>query len=116
MTGANVTVPILLVNETHDAATPYAGSIEVRRRFPTASLIEGVNGTTHSGSLSGIACTDDAIAAYLDTGVVPPRLPGDRSDKECAPVPAPQPGADRQARVGILAADRELQLGFRPFG
>jgi pimeloyl-ACP methyl ester carboxylesterase len=117
VTGANVDVPILMINETYDAATPYAGSIEVRRRFPTASLIEGVNGTTHSGSLSGIACTDDAIAAYLDTGVVPPRMPGDRSDKECAPVPAPQPGAPRTAARSASSGDRsDVQFGFRPFG
>jgi pimeloyl-ACP methyl ester carboxylesterase len=116
VTGADVHVPILMINETYDAATPFAGSIEVRRRFPTASLIEGVNGTTHSGSLSGIACTDNTIAAYLDTGAVPPRLPGDRSDKECAPVPAPQPGAPRQARTGAPAERGDLALGFRLFG
>jgi pimeloyl-ACP methyl ester carboxylesterase len=119
VTGANVDVPILMVNETYDAATPYAGSIEVRRRFPTASLIEGVNGTTHSGSLSGVACTDDAIAAYLDTGVVPPRLSGDRSDKKCPPVPKPLPNAPREsasARVALMDGHRDLWFGFRPFG
>ena len=46
--------PILLINETHDAATPYAGSLEVRRLFPKSVLIEGVGGTTHAGSLSGV--------------------------------------------------------------
>jgi pimeloyl-ACP methyl ester carboxylesterase len=116
VTGANVHVPILIINETYDAATPYPGSIEVRRRFPTASLIEGVNGTTHSGSLSGVACTDNAIAAYLDTGAVTPRLSGDRSDKKCAPVPAPQPGAPRTARTAFPADLRDLEFGFRPFG
>jgi pimeloyl-ACP methyl ester carboxylesterase len=117
VTGANVHVPILMINETYDAATPYPGSIEVRRRFPTASLIEGVNGTTHSGSLSGIACTDDTIAAYLETGVVPPRLSGDRSDKKCPPVPAPQPGAPRTSARTAGPGDRsDVWFGFRPFG
>ncbi|OJF14180.1 alpha/beta hydrolase [Couchioplanes caeruleus] len=50
--------PILLISETHDAATPYSGSLELRKRFPRSVLLEGVGATTHSGSLSGIACTD----------------------------------------------------------
>ncbi len=83
--------PILLISETNDAATPFAGSLEVRKRFPRSVLIEGVGGTTHSGSLSGIACTDDTIAAYLADGTLPARVPGNRSDKQCDPVPPPAP-------------------------
>ncbi|MBU2666624.1 alpha/beta hydrolase [Actinoplanes bogorensis] len=85
--------PILLISETKDAATPYAGSLEIRQRFPRSVLIEGVGGTTHAGSLSGIACTDDTIANYLDTGALPNRVRGNRSDKQCAPVPQPDPTA-----------------------
>jgi pimeloyl-ACP methyl ester carboxylesterase len=85
--------PILLISETNDAATPYPGSIEVRKRFPRSVLIEGVGGTTHAGSLSGIACTDDTIAAYLDNGALPNRVRGNRSDKQCDPVPQPDPTA-----------------------
>jgi pimeloyl-ACP methyl ester carboxylesterase len=80
---------ILLIAETNDAATPFGGALEVRRRYPNAVLIEGVGGTTHAGSLSGVACTDDRIAAYLKTGALPTRLSGDRSDVECEPVPPP---------------------------
>jgi pimeloyl-ACP methyl ester carboxylesterase len=86
------TVPgILLIEETNDAATPWAGAIEVRKRYPNAVLIEGVGGTTHAGSLSGVACTDDRIADYLLTGALPTRLSGDRSDVQCDPVPQPEP-------------------------
>ena len=60
--GSKVHVPILMIGETYDAATPFAGSLVTRRLFPTASLIEGVGGSTHAGSLSGVACTDDTIA------------------------------------------------------
>ncbi|MFS2155656.1 alpha/beta hydrolase, partial [Rhizobium sp. Rhizsp42] len=35
--GKKVHRPILLVDETLDAATPYAGSLEVRKRFPSSS-------------------------------------------------------------------------------
>jgi pimeloyl-ACP methyl ester carboxylesterase len=84
---------ILLIAETKDAATPYSGALEVRQRFPRSVLIEGVGGTTHSGSLSGIACTDDTIAAYLATGDLPDRKRGNRSDVQCDPVPQPDPTA-----------------------
>ena len=36
-------------------------------------LVEGVGGTTLSGSLYGIAWTDDTIAAYLSDGNLPSR-------------------------------------------
>lgn len=82
--------PILLIEETNDAATPWPGAIEVRKRFPGARLIEGVGGTTHAGSLSGVSCTDDRIAAYLLHGTLDPRKPGNnRSDVQCPPVPPP---------------------------
>ena len=58
---------MLLVDETLDAATPYAGSLEVRKRFPKARLIAEVGGTTHADSLNGNACVDDTIADYLAT-------------------------------------------------
>jgi len=83
--------PILLISETLDAATPYPGALEARRLFGHSALVEGVGGTTHAGSLSGVTCTDDTIAAYLATGALPMRVPGDRSDKQCPAVPQPTP-------------------------
>ena len=84
--------PILLISETEDAATPFEGALEVRKRFHRSRLIEGVGGTTHAGSLSGVACVDDRIADYLLTGKLPPRKPGqNRSDVQCDPVPPPDP-------------------------
>jgi pimeloyl-ACP methyl ester carboxylesterase len=89
--GRNVHSKILMIGETYDAATPFSGSLVVRQLFPTASLIEGVGGTTHAGSLSGVACSDDAITQYLVDGSVPKRLAGKRSDLLCPPVPPPTP-------------------------
>lgn len=80
---------ILLIAETFDAATPFSGALATRGIFPTSSLIEGVGGTTHAGSLNGVSCTDDAIANYLATGKVPTRLAGTRSDLKCPRVPPP---------------------------
>jgi pimeloyl-ACP methyl ester carboxylesterase len=83
----------LLISETLDAATPFEGSLEVRSRFPNSALIEGVGGTTHAGSLNGIACVDDAIADYLASGKLPQRQPGRKSDLKCDPLPQPDPTA-----------------------
>ncbi|WP_433833730.1 alpha/beta hydrolase [Actinoplanes sp. CA-015351] len=85
--------PLLMLSETLDAATPFSGALEARRRFPTSALIEGVGGTTHAGSLFGNRCIDDTIADYLATGALPKRLKADRSDKECVPVVLPTPNA-----------------------
>lgn len=83
----------LLISETYDGATPYEGALQARRTFPGSSLVEGVGGHTHSSSLSGIACTDDTVADYLLTGALPKRTGGDRSDKQCPPLPPPSPTA-----------------------
>ena len=95
---------ILLISETDDAATPYGGALEVRRRYPNAVLIEGVGGTTHAGSLSGVSCTDDRIANFLLTGALPTRLSGDRSDVQCEPVPPPDATPVAAAAARGLAA------------
>ena len=85
--------PVLLLSESLDAATPFRGSLEVRRRFPRSALIEGVGGTTHAGSLLGNRCVDDAVAAYLADGTLPKRAHGNRSDKRCPPLAPPNPTA-----------------------
>ncbi|NMO55019.1 alpha/beta hydrolase [Actinoplanes sp. TBRC 11911] len=81
--------PVLLISETKDAATPFSGALEVRKRFPRSVLVEGVGGTTHAGSLFGAACVDSTIAKYLATGALPKRRGGERSDKRCDPIPPP---------------------------
>jgi hypothetical protein len=98
--------PILLLGETLDAATPFRGSLEVRRRFPRAVLIEGVGGTTHAGSLLGNRCVDEAVAAYLADGTLPERVRGNRSDKRCPPMAPPDPTAP-----GVRSAPERGRLG-----
>ena len=110
VSGAKVKAPILMIDETFDAATPYPGNLVVRHLFPSASLIEGKNGSTHAGSLSGVSCTDDTIAAYLTDGSVPPRKRHYGSDKVCPPVPQPDPmqnaaaGPNAAAGNSVIAA------------
>lgn len=99
--------PVLLISQTLDAATPYAGSLYVRSVFPNSVLISEPGGTTHAGSLFGNACVDNKIAKYLKTGVLPPRQPGDEADVECEPLPRPEPESrDRAMRPGVTIALR----------
>jgi pimeloyl-ACP methyl ester carboxylesterase len=107
--GSAYTGPVLLINETFDAATPYAGAKATRARFPTASLIEGVHGTTHAASLSGVSCVDDAIAKLLTSGRLPARKAGNRADKKCPGLQPPKLGqldADRPSAVRVDARVR----------
>jgi pimeloyl-ACP methyl ester carboxylesterase len=83
----------LLIDETLDAATPFAGSLVVRRLFPHSVLLAEPGGTSHANSLSGNKCVDGTIAAYLQTGALPPRKPDAEWDKTCAPLPRPVPPA-----------------------
>ncbi|MGW6276986.1 alpha/beta fold hydrolase [Kribbella sp. NPDC055071] len=83
----------LLIDQTLDGPTPFEGSLEVRRRYPHASLIALPGGTEHGSSLSGDACLDNQVAAYLANGTLPPRKSGDRADTTCAPLPLPVPEA-----------------------
>ncbi|WP_158893280.1 alpha/beta hydrolase [Amycolatopsis anabasis] len=100
----------LLVGEELDAATPFEGSLEVRRRFPNARLIGEPGGATHADSLAGNACVDDKIADYLTDGKLPPRKPGNRADAECAPLPDPVPeGADAKADAQAAGQPAELR-------
>jgi hypothetical protein len=106
--------PLLLISETKDAATPYSGALKTRSLYPKSVLIEGVGGTTHAGSLSGVTCTDDKIAAYLATGALPARVPGNRSDAQCDPVPQPDPTAVAAAATARSAApDSDLATVVR---
>jgi pimeloyl-ACP methyl ester carboxylesterase len=79
----------LLIDETLDAATPYPGSLEVRKLYPNSSLLAEPGGTTHADSLFGDKCVDDIIAKYLDTGKRPARKPGNGPDTTCKPLPPP---------------------------
>lgn len=87
------TKSVLLIDETLDAATPYPGSLEVRRLYPHSSLIAEPGGTTHADSLDGDKCVDDQVAAYLKTGKRPTRKDWNGPDALCRPLPTPVPPA-----------------------
>jgi hypothetical protein len=106
----------LLVDETLDAATPFPGSLEVRKLFPHASLIAEPGGTSHADSLFGDTCVDGSIADYLTTGALPQRQRFAPWDKTCAPLPQPDPtqqvsaNAARAAKAGVGRAAQAAQF------
>ncbi|MGQ0631313.1 MAG: alpha/beta hydrolase [Sporichthyaceae bacterium] len=103
--GSKVKIPILMVQQTLDGATPYAGALAVRKEFPTAVLLAEVGATTHSSVFDGNACIDDTIAAYLLDGSLPTRVSGEASDKECDRIPFPEPSiVDRGLPQGLLGS------------
>ena len=104
----------MLIDETLDAATPYSGSLEVRRLYPHSVLLALPGGTSHANSLFGNACEDNTIAAYLADGTLPTRRAGSNTaDAFCAPLPQPVPtsGAAIQAAPLQKVADA---TGTRP--
>lgn len=88
---------VLLIGETSDAATPYAGSLEVRKRFPNARLVTTTGGVNHAYSLNGNECVDLPIAEYLSTGKLPARKAGQTADLSCKPLPEPDPSKPEKA-------------------
>ncbi|MGC4888421.1 alpha/beta hydrolase [Micromonospora sp. DT227] len=93
---------VLFVGGTLDAATPFEGSLEARRRFPNGSLLAEVGQTTHVLSFSGNPCVTGVIADYLTTGRLPQRKAGDRPDATCDPLPPPDPTATSSQTLSRL--------------
>jgi pimeloyl-ACP methyl ester carboxylesterase len=91
----------LLIDETLDAATPFTGSLEVRKLFPNSVLLAEPGGTSHADSLFGNLCVDGTIASYLETGKLPPRKPHAEWDITCQPLPVPNPTASTDAPASM---------------
>nr|WP_184945316.1 alpha/beta hydrolase [Planomonospora venezuelensis] len=97
--------PVLLLQSRHDAATPYAGALQLRRTFPRSRLVVEPGGN-HGVSLVGNACADRYLTSYLTDGTLPPAASGAAGpDARCAASPEPQPSQpSRQAvRVPLMA-------------
>ena len=101
----------LLIDETLDAATPFGGSLKMRKLFPHSVLLAEPGGTTHADSLSGNLCVDSTIAAYLTSGTLPERNPNAAWDKTCKPLPVPVPPS---AATTAPATRTPGQAAFRP--
>lgn len=104
--------PVLLFQATNDAATPYTGGVTVHRLLAGSSLVVEEGGGNHGITLSGNACLDRYLAAYLTDGRVP-RGTG-IADAVCAKAPDPKPPATAKVTsTAARGAALHRLLGFR---
>ncbi|MCD7436893.1 alpha/beta hydrolase [Streptomyces lincolnensis] len=103
--------PVLLFQATDDAATPYQGGATVHRLLARSSLVVEQDGGNHGITLSGNACLDKYLAAYLTDGTVP-RGHGE-ADAVCAALPDPKPLTAKAASTSSRSSTLHGMLGFR---
>ncbi|MGW3354610.1 alpha/beta hydrolase [Streptomyces bungoensis] len=95
-TGPGELPPVLILAAERDAATPYAGALEMRRRLSGSVLVTERDAGSHGIGGGPNACVNAHLDAYLLEGRLPER------HAACAPHPEPQPqppaagSADRQ--------------------
>jgi pimeloyl-ACP methyl ester carboxylesterase len=83
--------PVLMLQGTLDAATPYAGAQDAHKLLPTARMVVVEGGGNHGQSLESPPddCVQNYLNNYLVSGTVPEK-PG-LVNATCAPVPDPTP-------------------------
>ena len=84
--------PILMLQGTLDAATPYAGAQDAHRLLPSARMVvvegSGIHGQSMADPLD--PCVQGYLNSYLATGALPEK-PG-MVNATCPAMPAPTPG------------------------
>ncbi|NUP22719.1 MAG: alpha/beta fold hydrolase [Streptomyces sp.] len=91
-TGPGEVPPILILAAERDAATPYAGALEMQRRLSGSVLVTERDAGTHGIAYGPNACVNGHVDAYLLEGRLPER------QAECAGHPEPKPSAPRKRR------------------
>jgi pimeloyl-ACP methyl ester carboxylesterase len=83
--------PVLMLQATLDAATPYAGAQDAHKLLPTARMVVVEGGGNHGQSLEAPpdSCVDNYLNNYLANGTVPEKA--GLVNATCAPVPDPTP-------------------------
>jgi pimeloyl-ACP methyl ester carboxylesterase len=89
--GAAGLPPILMLQGTLDAATPYQGALVARRLFPSARMVVVEGGGNHGQSLASPpnTCVNGYLSRYLADGSLPER-PG-LVNATCPALPPPAP-------------------------
>ncbi|MEU6477067.1 alpha/beta hydrolase [Streptomyces sp. NPDC047017] len=77
--------PVLIVQSTRDAATPYPGAVELHQRFKGSRLITEKDAGSHGVTGLVNPCINTRVDTYLLTGQV------DRADVTCGPHATPKP-------------------------
>ncbi|WP_326695657.1 alpha/beta hydrolase [Streptomyces sp. NBC_01387] len=77
--------PVLIVQSTRDAATPFQGAVDLHQRFKGSRLIIEKDAGSHGVTGLVNPCINSRVDSYLLTGST------DRHDVTCAPHATPQP-------------------------
>lgn len=77
--------PVLIVQATRDAATPYEGAVELHKRFKGSRLITEKGAGSHGVTGLVNPCVNERVDTYLLTGRT------DRRDVTCTPHATPKP-------------------------
>lgn len=90
--GASGLPPILMLQGTLDAATPYAGAQDAHKDLPTARMVVVEGGGNHGQSLE--SPPDTCVQNYLNNYLASGALPGGPGavNATCAPTPPPPAG------------------------
>ncbi|MEU6770779.1 alpha/beta hydrolase [Streptomyces sp. NPDC046759] len=105
--------PALLFQATDDAATPYRGGVTVHRLLARSSLVVEEGGGNHGITLSGNACLDKYLTAYLADGRVPRGAGTGVADAVCQKSPEPKPLSVKAAPVSSRGSALHGLLRFR---
>ncbi|MFE0700266.1 alpha/beta hydrolase [Streptomyces sp. NPDC058872] len=108
--------PVLILQATNDAATPYEGGVALHRLMRGSSLVVEEGGGNHGVTLAGNDCLDDHLAAYLATGEVPRGGGATEVDAVCAALPEPEPVPPVRAVVPEATVDRAGSSRSEAFG
>jgi pimeloyl-ACP methyl ester carboxylesterase len=83
--------PVLMLQGTLDAATPYAGAQDAHQLLPTARMVVVEGGGNHGQSLESPenTCVQNYLNNYLATGSVPDQT--GQVNATCTPTAAPTP-------------------------
>jgi pimeloyl-ACP methyl ester carboxylesterase len=102
VTGAGLP-PVLMVQATHDPATPYEGAQQAHQRMANSRLLT-VTGEGDHGiyAFTGNKCVDDVVETFIVDGKAPSR------DLSCAgmPLPAPQIQAEESGLAKAMKVEK----------
>ncbi|MEV5972488.1 alpha/beta hydrolase [Streptomyces sp. NPDC051921] len=100
--------PVLILQATEDAATPFEGGIALHRMVGGSSLVVEEGGGNHGVTLAGNDCMDDHLVGYLSTGTVPRGAGGAEADAVCETLPEPTPAKATATRGSARDAGATL--------
>ncbi|MCH0561672.1 MULTISPECIES: alpha/beta hydrolase [unclassified Streptomyces] len=95
-TGPGELPHVLILAAERDAATPYAGALELHRRLSGSVLVTERDAGTHGIAGGPNACVNGYLDAYLLEGRLPVRRASCAPHPEPRPLPEPDPLPDRQ--------------------